>query len=200
MRKIDPVKHEGKRGEILAAAERCFARNGFHGATIAQICDEAGISPGHLYHYFTAKEAIIGAITQTGLEYTRSRFAEISEDAHPITTLVSEFERLRVHNREGEPGVLLDVLAEAERNPAIGEILTETSQEMRRLMADFLRKGQGRGEIDPDLDADMAAAVLISLIDSGKTLSVRDPNLDADRSAKVLDLMITRFLSPPVGA
>ena len=197
MRKFDPVKHEGKRAEILAASERCFVRNGFHGATIAQICDEAGISPGHLYHYFASKEAIIGAITESFLEHTRSRFAEIEEDTNPITTLVSEFERLRAHNRETGPGVLLDLLAEAGRNPAIGEILRQTSQEMRRMMADFLVKGQNRGEIDPNLDADMAAAVLISIIDSSKTLSVRDPNLDAKRSAKTLDLMITRFLSAP---
>jgi TetR/AcrR family transcriptional repressor of uid operon len=48
VRTIDPAKHEEKRAEILEAAERCFARGGFHGATIAQICAEAKISPGHL--------------------------------------------------------------------------------------------------------------------------------------------------------
>jgi TetR/AcrR family transcriptional repressor of uid operon len=41
MRKIDPVKHEEKRQEILEAAGRCFARKGFQGATISDICAEA---------------------------------------------------------------------------------------------------------------------------------------------------------------
>ena len=194
MRKVDPVKHEEKREEILAAAERCFARSGFHGATIAQICDEAGISPGHLYHYFTSKEAIIGAITSAGLEYVKARFAEITEDEHPIRSLVVEFERLRALNRT-KSGVLLDVLAEAARNPAIGKILQDTSEEMRRLLAEFLRRGQAHGQIDPDLDADVAAAMLISMIDSSKTLLIRAPTLDPKRSADVLDRMITRFLS-----
>jgi AcrR family transcriptional regulator len=199
VRKVDPVKHEEKRAEILAAAERCFARSGFHGATIAQICDEAGISPGHLYHYFASKEAIIGAITSAGLEYTKARLAEVTEDQDPIRTLVSEFERLKALNKT-KSGVLLDVLAEAARNPEIGKILQDTSEAMRRLMAEFLRRGQAHGQIDPELDADMASAMLISLIDSSKTLLIRAPTLDDKRSADALDKMITRFLSPPVRA
>lgn len=196
MRKVDPVKYEGRRGEILAAAERCFARGGFHGATIAQICDEAGISPGHLYHYFAGKEAIIGAITSAGLEYVRARFAELAEDQDPIQALVAELERLKALNRT-KSGVLLDVLAEAARNPMIGKVLQDTSEEMRQLLAEFLRRAQAHGRIDPDLDADAASALLISMIDSTKTLLIRAPDLDPNRSADVLGKMITRFLSPP---
>jgi AcrR family transcriptional regulator len=199
VRKVDPVKHEEKRAEILAAAERCFARSGFHGATIAQICDEAGISPGHLYHYFTSKETIIGAITSAGLGYVRARFAEITEDQDPIRALVSEFERLKALNRT-KSGVLLDVLAEATRNPEVCRILQDTSEDMRRLLAGFLRRGQAHGQIDPDLDADMASALLISMIDSSKTLLIRAPTIDPKRSADILNKMITRFLNPPGGA
>ena len=42
MRKLDPVRHEQRRREILAAAGRCFARDGFRGASISDICAEAG--------------------------------------------------------------------------------------------------------------------------------------------------------------
>ena len=199
MRKVDPVRHEEKRAEILAAAGRCFARSGFHGATIAQICDEAGISPGHLYHYFASKEAIIGAIASAGLEYTKARFAEVGEDQDPIRTLVCEFERLKALNKT-KSGVLIDVLAEAARNPAIGKILQDTSEDMRKLLAEFLRRGQAHGQIDPALDADMASALLIGMIDSLKTLPIRAPTLDPERSADALGRLITRFLSPPAVA
>jgi TetR/AcrR family transcriptional repressor of uid operon len=200
VRKVDPVKHEEKRTEILAAAERCFARKGFHGATIAQICHEAGISPGHLYHYFTSKEAIVGAIASSGLEYAKARFAVVTEDQDPIRALLFEFERLKALDRTTKSGVLLDVLAEAARNPEIAKTLQETSEDMRQMLAEFLRRGQARGQIDPDLDADMASALLISMIDSSKTLLIRAPTIDPRRSADVLDKMITRFLSPASGA
>ena len=197
MRKFDPVKHEEKRTEILAAAGRCFAMKGFQGATIAQICAEAGISPGHLYHYFANKEAIVGAITGAGLDYARSRFSDIADGSDPIASIVEEIDRLNAHNRKGAPGVLLEILAEAARNPAVGRTLQEQSQGMRELLAEFLRRGQARGMIDPDLDVDSTAAVLISLIDARKALSIRAPELDTDKSSKVLETMITRFLSPP---
>ncbi len=196
MRKVDPVKHEEKRAEILEAAERCFAREGFHGATIAQICAEAKMSPGHLYHYFASKEAIVSAIVDAGVQDAASRFAQITEGSNAITALVSEIERLRALHRKTGAGVLLDGLAEAGRTPAIAVALQRGSRAMRELLAEFLRKGQRRGQIDPDLDTDMAAAVLISVIDGTKTLLIRDPKLDAKKSAKVLEAMITRFLSP----
>jgi AcrR family transcriptional regulator len=196
VRKVDPVKHEEKRAEILEAAERCFAREGFHGATIAQICAEAKMSPGHLYHYFASKEAIVSAIVDAGVQDAASRFAQIAEGSNAITALVSEIERLRALHRKTGAGVMLDGLAEAGRSPAIGAALQKGSRAMRNLLAEFLRKGQSRGQIDPDLDTDMAAAVLISVIDGTKTLLIRDPKLDAKRSAKVLATMITRFLSP----
>jgi TetR/AcrR family transcriptional repressor of uid operon len=197
MRKVDPIKHEEKRTEILDAAERCFARHGFHGATIAQICAEAKISPGHLYHYFATKEAIVAAIAGAGLEYATSRSAQILDGAHPIATLVSEMELLSARHEKAGPGVLLDVLAEAGRDPVIGDILRENSAGMRSLVAEFLRKGQDSGRVDPNLDTESAAAILISIIDASKALSIRAPNLDRVRRSKALERLITRFLSPP---
>ena len=73
----DPVKHEQKRGEILGAALRCFIRDGFRGASTTDICAEAGISPGHLYHYFPSKVAIIEAMIDMGLARAAAHFEKI---------------------------------------------------------------------------------------------------------------------------
>lgn len=48
-----------RRAQILAAATDCFRELGFHGASIAKISQASGMSPGHIYHYFENKEAII---------------------------------------------------------------------------------------------------------------------------------------------
>ena len=42
----------------------CFARSGFHKASMQDICAEAGMSAGNLYRYFRSKEAIIAAIAE----------------------------------------------------------------------------------------------------------------------------------------
>ena len=94
MRKVDPVKHGGKRAEILAAAERCFGRSGFYRATIAQICDEAAISPGHLYHYFASKEAIIAAINQGHVYHFLRKPWQPVELQHAVHEAAAEYDRL----------------------------------------------------------------------------------------------------------
>jgi TetR/AcrR family transcriptional repressor of uid operon len=52
MRRANVQLQSDRRAEILAAAERCFVRSGFHQASMHEICIEAGMSPGNLYRYF----------------------------------------------------------------------------------------------------------------------------------------------------
>ena len=58
MRRVNTQLQSDRRAEILAAAQRCFVRSGFHGASMQEICAEAGMSPGNLYRYFPSKEAV----------------------------------------------------------------------------------------------------------------------------------------------
>jgi TetR/AcrR family transcriptional repressor of uid operon len=53
---------EAQEERILTAAMNCFIRSGFRGASMNEICSEAGMSPGALYRYFPSKEAIIEKI------------------------------------------------------------------------------------------------------------------------------------------
>ena len=64
MPKLKPEEVEHRRQEIIEAARRCFLRNGFHQTTTDEICHEAAITPGGLYHYFDSKEAIISAVIE----------------------------------------------------------------------------------------------------------------------------------------
>src|SRR3954447_15883797 len=64
MRRANAQLQSDRRAEILAAAQRCFVRAGFHGASMQDICAEAGMSPGNLYRYFPSKEALIAGIAE----------------------------------------------------------------------------------------------------------------------------------------
>jgi AcrR family transcriptional regulator len=51
-----------RRDEIMAAAKKVFARNGFHATTIADIAKEAGLAYGSVYQYFDSKENLFHAL------------------------------------------------------------------------------------------------------------------------------------------
>src|SRR5256886_10206936 len=52
----------GRPTQILDAAVACFAKRGFHQASMHDISAEAGISVGLIYRYFENKEAVISAM------------------------------------------------------------------------------------------------------------------------------------------
>ena len=196
LRKVDPVKHEQKRGEILHAAIRCFARDGFRGASTTDICAEAGISPGHLYHYFASKQAIIEAMIDLGLAWSAERLEKILAAPDVIEALLADIEETCLRLRPTQV-LNMDGLAEAARNPEFAKIIQRHTNAFRRLWADFLRRAQDQGRVDPGLDADTTANILIALIDGSRALPIRNPKLDVRQHVEHLRTMLVRFLSPP---
>jgi TetR/AcrR family transcriptional regulator, transcriptional repressor of aconitase len=58
MPKVSELHKERRREEILAAAQRCFAKHGYEGATVARLEQESGLSRGAIFNYFENKEAL----------------------------------------------------------------------------------------------------------------------------------------------
>lgn len=196
MRKVDPVKHEQKRAEILGAAIRCFTRDGFRGASTTDICTEAGISPGHLYHYFPSKLAIIEAMIDLGLARAAERFEKILAAPDVIEALLADIEDTCLRFRPAQ-ALNLDGLAEAARNPDFAKVIARHTEAIRHMWTTFLRQAQSQGRMDPGLDPDATANILIALIDGSRAMPIRNPKLDIKQSAAHLRTMLARFLSPP---
>ena len=196
MRKVDPVKHEQKRQEILQAALSCFVRDGFHGASTTDICAAAKISPGHLYHYFGSKEAIIEALVQHSLAHAASRFEAILASPDVIEAFLMELETTSIRRREAQV-LSAEALAEACRNPSFARIVQDQGRGIRRLLVDFLAKAQQRGDVDPVLDPEATANILVAIVDGARALPIRNPAADIKQSTDHLRIMITRFLRPP---
>jgi AcrR family transcriptional regulator len=195
LRKVDPVKHEQKRGEIIGAALRCFTRDGFRGASTTDICTEAGISPGHLYHYFPSKEAIIETMIDMSLVRAAGRFEKILAAPDVIEALLADIEETSLRFRPAQ-ALNLDGLAEAARNPQFAKIIERHTDAFRRMWGDFLRQAQSQGQVDPGLDPDATANILIAIIDGARALPIRNPRLDIKQHVAHLKTMLVRFLIP----
>jgi AcrR family transcriptional regulator len=196
MRRLDPVKHEEKRQEILAAAKACFAREGFRGASIADICAEAGISPGHLYHYFPGKEAILDAIGAAALEEGARQFGELVTSGNALSAIGTVIEEAKRRDLRADFVLFLELAAETRRNPKLAKTLREMSRNTRLILADFLKKGQAGGLIDPALDPEIAAAILFGILDGARMMTIRDPKLDMAQILDTIKILVRRFLQP----
>lgn len=176
-------KGDMRRRQVVDAAAECFRREGFHGTSIAQISRAAGMSPGHIYHYFANKESIVEAI----VEQEESDFAELLQllneergsgdflDAlsRQVDTIV---DRILDPQRVA---LTLEIAAEAARNPKIANLLQESD---RRMAQQFAGLAGALGEVavaQIDDPASRTRLEMLPLLFSGLTLrSVYNPGVD----------------------
>src|ERR1700693_2283682 len=163
--KLYPIKHGEKRRQILEVAERCFLRDGFRGASISDICADAQMSPGHVSLYFKRRQSIVCELTELHLQRLATRFEEMTAKRNVLEAFLGEIDVWRKKKAKRNPALIQEVVAEASRNPAIAEILRRRTQALRDILAGFLRVGQQSEQIDRQLDPDLTAAVLLSVID-----------------------------------
>src|SRR2546430_9426637 len=79
-----------RRSQILDAALVCFAKRGFHQASMHDISAEAGISVGLIYCYFANKEAVISAMA----DRHKNEIQEVLERDRQTPTLLESLEIL----------------------------------------------------------------------------------------------------------
>jgi len=118
-----------RRAQILDAALVCFAKRGFHQASMHDISAEAGISVGLIYRYFENKDAVISAMA----DRHKQEIHEVLERAQQAPTLLESLEILfTAHCCENEPRVVsafvVDLYAEASRNPHVADLVRDVLQ------------------------------------------------------------------------
>ena len=62
MPKISEERRAERREQILTGARRCFAANGYEGATVAKLEHEIGLSRGAIFNYFGSKDELFAEL------------------------------------------------------------------------------------------------------------------------------------------
>ncbi|MDX3899508.1 MAG: helix-turn-helix domain-containing protein [Sphingobium sp.] len=121
------VQHElGSRDRILLAARSSFAGQGFHQTPMAELAQAAQVSVGQIYRLFKDKEDIIAAIVAADADERVAEISLLCERAKRGELSIErtfELMALTVIDTE-EEALSFDILAEAFRNPAVGETIT----------------------------------------------------------------------------
>ncbi|MGW4399053.1 TetR/AcrR family transcriptional regulator [Amycolatopsis nivea] len=140
---------DDQRGEILAAARRCFLRDGFHRTSMQDVFTEAGKSAGAVYRYFPKKEDMIVAVAAQNLDDVTGvlRAALPRGGEHGVGEVMAELlEAVTGLHRDRElASMAVLVWSEAQRNPELAERLAAASAEMSAEVAGLVRGRQEAG-------------------------------------------------------
>jgi len=168
--KLKPEELESRRQEIIDAARACFLRNGFHRTTTDEICREAAITPGGLYHYFGGKDEIIAAVIQQSTNEVINRLRTVIDSAGDMRSAFSEIssfliETLHDPNIDNVVRLDIEIWAEALKNPKLHEISKQSWAMRRELMESFVKRGADEGLYSmPDVDARGLSSLLVAML------------------------------------
>jgi AcrR family transcriptional regulator len=180
MRKANTQLQSDRRAEILAAAERCFGRSGFHRASMQEICAEAAMSPGNLYRYFSSKEEIIAGIA----ERDRAEVVQQLATANFSKDFWATFAALARHHVVDRPdekvALCAEIMAESRRHADIARIFQGFDADVKSRLIAVLREAAARGDIAGDIDFDNIVTMLMVIVDGVWWRRAVDPDFNAE--------------------
>lgn len=202
MPKLKPQELETRRREIIDAARVCFLRAGFHQATTDEICHEANITPGGLYHYFGSKEELIAAViersAEDAVERMRGLIAE-AMDAESAFRQVSEFfsKTMLDADIDNATRLELEVLVEGLKNERLLEKSRRAWTMRMGWLEALIRRGVEDGIYDPKVVDPHAMASLLMSIYMGLRLGrLMFEEFDVSGAVRTLFVMHAGRLQP----
>lgn len=188
---------EAQRERILAAAQVGFIEHGFHGASMSSIAEKAGMSAGLIYRYFENKNAIFLAIVERQLQLLRDDI-QLNRQIDLPAEMTTNYGRSCITEGRGmNAALLLEISAEATRDPQIAAALDHYDTTLRAALVDWLTRPRNAG--GHELPADVAPAralILQALFEGMKLRETREPHLDRALLGVALHEFLPLLLKP----
>jgi len=190
-----------QRDRILAAAQTCFVRSGFHAASMATIAETAGMSAGLIYRYFENKSAIVLAIIEQQLEVARTNIRQMRSSDDLAARIVDHCdEDDSGEEKRMSTALFLEMSAEATRDPQIAAAVQRFDRMVRSEVEDWLSRDSDSGGYGlPKRIATGRALMLVCLIEGLKVRVAREPCMDQKLLRRALDEMVTALVTPAGG-
>lgn len=198
MNKTVTEKQKAKMKHIIDAAIRCFAVKGFHSTSTAEICHEAGMSPGNVFHYFPNKNSIIEAIALEDAQLFDDIFCRYETEKECIQAIIDLMkEIIELYNHPEYARISIEIFAEASRNASIHEIFIENERNNKQRLIAMLKNGIKKGQIDSTLEPEKIATWLLVIADGSMGRNIIDPEFNERENHAMLEVMLKKMLTKP---
>jgi TetR/AcrR family transcriptional regulator, fatty acid metabolism regulator protein len=164
------MRDQDKHHQIIEAAVRVFARNGYYNSRVSDIAREAGIASGTIYLYFKTKDQILVTLFREKMAawvaHVRAEIASEPDAVAKIRRLIA----LHFGVLESDPALAEVVQVELRQGHKFfrGASAHEVSAYFE-LIQSVLEEGQAAGAIRADVPVNVATKVLFGAMDQVAT-------------------------------
>jgi TetR/AcrR family transcriptional regulator, fatty acid metabolism regulator protein len=190
-----------KRRQILDAAIRVFARQGFHSTRVSDIADEAGVAYGLVYHYFSSKDEVLNelfterwSLMLAAIDEADRRNASPREKLAAVASFILDSYR-------HDPELMKVIIVEVTR--AANSFGRTHMQEIRRayesiakIVADGQQTAAFRADIDPFFASMSFYGVIEQLLSGWIFELIPASDADFDRAEELVVAAICDGLEP----
>jgi TetR/AcrR family fatty acid metabolism transcriptional regulator len=151
MAKAPPVD---KRRQILDAAIRVFARQGFHSTRVSDIADEAGVAYGLVYHYFRSKDEVLNELFSERWSLLLAAIEETDRSGDTPRAKLEAVAAFIVDSYRHDPELMKVIIVEVTRaansfgRTHLAEI-RRAYESIAKIVAEGQKAGAFRRDIDP---------------------------------------------------
>jgi AcrR family transcriptional regulator len=202
MPKVTEEHVEARRRQILTAALRCFARQGFHRTTMQDIFREADLSPGAVYSYFKGKDELVRSIIGAMMSFlaeSASLFGEplpegrLRRPGEALAELIERYRAFGLGTVVERARIFPHLVGEQQRDPQLNAAVRAGIGRLRGGFEALARAARERGEVGPAADPRDVATLAISLLQGLLIqLSVVGDELDIDAYTRAAAALLDR--------
>jgi AcrR family transcriptional regulator len=192
--RMTAVRRAERRSEILEAAESCFARLGFHRATMRDVIAEAGLSAGCVYKHFQSKHEIIAAIAVDRHASEMDLLSEVENAEDPVAALrlLSRYFIEQLATRAGRKSRAVGVQTWAEAlhdDEVLQHVRKGVEQPLAKITA-LMARAQKEKRLVTSVDPGALARVSIALFHGFVLQKLWDPKVPLKPYLAALDAFL----------
>lgn len=150
------ARYDRRQQEVIAAAARVFAVQGFHATSMQDLIAATGLTAGGLYHYIGSKDRLLVLICDQLMEPLLDQVRAIAASDEPPAVQLRDIVRVWMAHVERNRDHMLVFQQERhvlERGPQWREVRRQR-KDFEQLLADVLQRGERDGSFrlgDPDI-------------------------------------------------
>ncbi len=150
---------------MLDAAEAVFARQGWWGATTAEIARVAQVNEVTLFRHFTNKQGLMEAVVVRYVEVQQRQLAAIFREETDLPKIVDLFSKAYSKSLLRSVGFVRTMVAESSQRPKqVQKVIHDAVKPLRQQLVSLFRDLQSRGAIRAELDYVVALDLLSGML------------------------------------
>jgi AcrR family transcriptional regulator len=161
------MEYNEKQVAIINAAEKLFASNGFDGASVRDIAQEAGVNIAMISYYFGSKEKLMEAVFEQKTNKVRIKVENLLQNAdlthlEKVNVLIDDYVDKFIHQQEFHKIMLREQLVE--KNTPIASLIHEVKKRNMASIKRLVQDGQKSGEFKKNIDLALMMCTLVGTV------------------------------------